>query len=155
MSLENNQQRRETGRDKPAGLADEGPILITRAVVDRIKELAEKDSHIEICGYLAGTGGTIREIFPMTNADDSAEHYAFLPEEQFQALEKAAGLNLELSAVYHSHLASAARMSAEDIRLAYDTSISYLIYSLLTEKLRAYRVGQGQAVTEVPLEVIP
>ena len=154
MPRQDNHQRHETGLEKPAGVLDDGPILITRAVVGKIKELAEKDSHIEICGYLAGTENTIGEIFPMTNTDDSAEHYAFAPEEQFEALEKASRLNLDLSAVYHSHLSSPARMSAEDIRLAYDTSVTYFIYSLLTEKLRAYRVGEGKAVTEVSIEVV-
>ena len=155
MPPKENQQPQTAGPKQPAGSPDGIPILITRAVVSRIKELAEKDSHIEICGYLAGQEDTIHEIFPMTNTDNSAEHYSFAPEEQFEALEKASRLNLDLAAVYHSHLASPAKMSEEDLRLAYDTSIAYLIYSLSTGKLRAYRVGEGKTAAEAPIEVIP
>ena len=155
MPPEENQQPQATGCRQPSGSAEEGSIFITRAVVSKRKELAQNYSHIEICGDLAGRKDTIHEIFPMTNTDNSAEHYSFAPEEQFEALEKASRLNLDLAAVYHSHLASPARMSEEDLRLAYDTSIAYLIYSLSTGKLRAYRVGEGKTAAEVPMEVIP
>lgn len=130
-------------------------IRIPEAILTVIRKLAEEDPHIETCGYLAGIGEEVKEIFPMTNMDQSPEHFTFVPEEQFSVLDKAEKAGLDLIGVYHSHPASPARMSAEDIRLAYDTSIFYLIYSLLTQELKAFRVDGEKEVTEVQAEIIP
>ncbi len=130
-------------------------IRIPEAILAVIRKLAEEDPHIETCGYLAGIGEEVKEIFPMTNMDQSPEHFTFVPEEQFSVLDKAEKAGLDLIGVYHSHPASPARMSAEDIRLAYDTSIFYLIYSLLTQELKAFRVEGEKEVTEVQAEIIP
>lgn len=130
-------------------------IRIPEAILAVIRKLAEEDPHIETCGYLAGIGEEVKEIFPMTNMDQSPEHFTFVPEEQFSVLDKAEKAGLDLIGVYHSHPASPARMSAEDIRLAYDTSIFYLIYSLLTQELKAFRVDGEKEVTEVQAEIIP
>lgn len=130
-------------------------IRIPEAILAVIRKLAEEDPHIETCGYLAGIGEEVKEIFPMTNMDQSPEHFTFVPEEQFSVLDKAEKAGLDLIGVYHSHPASPARMSAEDIRLAYDTSVFYLIYSLLTQELKAFRVDGEKEVTEVQAEIIP
>lgn len=130
-------------------------IRIPEAILAVIRKLAEEDPHIETCGYLAGIGEEVKEIFPMTNMDQSPEHFTFVPEEQFSVLDKAEKAGLDLIGVYHSHPASPARMSAEDIRLAYDTSIFYLIYALLTQELKAFRVDGEKEVTEVQAEIIP
>ncbi len=130
-------------------------IRIPEAILAVIRKLAEENPHIETCGYLAGNGEEVKEIFPMTNMDQSPEHFTFVPEEQFSVLDKAGEAGLELIGVYHSHPASPARMSVEDIRLAYDTSVFYLVYSLLTKELKAFRVDREKGVTEVPAEIIP
>ncbi len=130
-------------------------IRIPEAILAVIRKLAEENPHIETCGYLAGNGEEAKEIFPMTNMDQSPEHFTFVPEEQFSVLDNAAEAGLELIGVYHSHPVSPARMSAEDIRLAYDTSVFYLVYSLLTKELKAFRVDREKGVTEVPAEIIP
>ena len=130
-------------------------IRIPEAILAVIRKLAEEDPHIETCGYLAGNGEEVKDIFPMTNMDQSPEHFAFVPEEQFSVLDKAEEAGLDLIGVYHSHPASPARMSAEDIRLAYDTSVFYLIYSLLTKELKAFRVDGEKGVSEVQTEIMP
>ncbi len=89
----------------------------------------------------------------MTNADQSSEHYSFDPEEQFKVLREAQDLGLDLIAVYHTHPATPPRMSVEDIRLAYDTSIFYVIYSLQTDSLKAFRVNDDKEVTEVTVRI--
>jgi len=58
-------------------------IRIPEAILAVIRKLAEEDPHIETCGYLAGIGEEVKEIFPMTNMDQSPEHFTFVPEEQF------------------------------------------------------------------------
>jgi proteasome lid subunit RPN8/RPN11 len=48
---------------------------------------------------------------------------------------------------YHSHPATPARPSVEDIRLAYDPDIFYFIISLATGKpeIKAFRIINGEA----------
>jgi proteasome lid subunit RPN8/RPN11 len=57
--------------------------------------------------------------------------------------------------VYHSHPASPARPSQEDIRLAFDPSINYIIVSLVSPEpdLRAFLIRNG-IVTPEPVEVV-
>ena len=92
---------------------------------------AKKGAPLEVCGYLAEKNGVIEEIFPIKNTDASAEHYSMAPSDQFDAIRKIRDQKLTLRAAFHSHPESPARPSAEDIRLAYDPSISYLILSLM------------------------
>ncbi|RKX78583.1 MAG: hypothetical protein DRP87_05890 [Spirochaetes bacterium] len=132
-------------------------IKIPAGIVERIKKQAMEEAPIEACGYLGGRGDVVREIFPMTNTDKSPEHFSFSPEEQFEVLNRAREMELELIAVYHSHPATPARMSEEDIRLAYDPDFIYLIYSLSDDKLKAFRVikeEERKQVLNIPIEEI-
>ena len=89
----------------------------------------------------------------MTNVDASAEHFSFDPKEQFAAVKAARAEELDLVANYHSHPETPARMSTEDLRLANDSSIVYLIYSVADSTLKAFTVDGSRTVTEEPLVV--
>ena len=129
-------------------------ICIPEPIVKNIIQHADDERPLEACGYLAGTGNEVKDIYPMTNIDQSPEHYSFDPEEQFAAMKKAQAQELDLMAVYHTHPATTPRMSAEDVRLAYDTSIYYVIYSLQTDEVKAFKVNSNKQVTEVPVKII-
>ena len=129
-------------------------ICIPEPIVKNIIQHADDERPLEACGYLAGTGNEVKDIYPMTNVDQSPEHYSFDPEEQFAAMKKAQAQELDLMAVYHTHPATTPRMSAEDVRLAYDTSIYYVIYSLQTDEVKAFKVNSNKQVTEVPVKII-
>ena len=127
-------------------------ISLSKSIQDAIVRQAEAEMPNECCGYLAGTRSeadiTVSRRFPMTNVDASPEHFSFDPKEQFAAIKAARADDLELLANYHSHPETSARMSAEDIRLANDTSIIYLIYSVEDAKLKAFTVDSSRTVTE-------
>jgi proteasome lid subunit RPN8/RPN11 len=123
-------------------------IKIPQNIVAEIIKHAQKEVPLEACGYLAGTGDQIEEIFALANRDKSPEHFSFDPKEQFKAVKTARAKGLELLAVYHSHPSSPARLSKEDLRLAYDSKMLYVIYSLLNQELKAYKVT-GQKPEEV------
>ena len=91
----------------------------------------------------------------MTNADHSPEHFSFDPKEQFAAFREARAQGLEICAVYHSHPASPARPSAEDLHLAYDPHLLYVIASLADgkEDLKAFKIKDRKA-EPVPIEVV-
>lgn len=127
-------------------------ISLSRSIQDAIVRQAEAELPNECCGYLAGsrskTDITLIRRFPMTNVDESPEHFSFDPKEQFAAIKAARVDEIELLANYHSHPETPARMSVEDIRLANDTSIVYLIYSVADGKLKAFTVDDSRTVTE-------
>ena len=109
----------------------------------------------EACGYLAGVldSGevTVVKRYGMTNVDKSPEHFSFDPKEQFAAVKDARAAGLTMVANYHSHPETPARMSEEDKRLANDTSILYLIYSVADDTLKAFQVGPDRNVLEVAI----
>lgn len=131
-------------------------IQIETKVLSRIIDHALKDAPIEACGYLAGSNGAIVDAIPMTNADNSPTHYSFTPEEQFSAVKSARRKNMRILATYHSHPETPARMSKEDIKLAFDTSLSYFIVSLAGEEpvVKAFRVVDGSS-REEEIRIIP
>ena len=108
-------------------------IKIPQSVYDEVVAHALKDNPIEACGYLAGINGEVKYAIPMKNTDESNEHFSFNPQEQFDAFKKTKSEGLRLIAVYHSHPETPARPSEEDIRLAYDPNVSYIIVSLASE----------------------
>jgi len=116
---------------------------------------AKKDLPNECCGYLAGKGAYVTAAYPLINIDDSPEHFSFDPEEQFAAIKDMRKKNLDAIAVYHSHPETQARPSKEDIRLAYDSDISYLIISLARKNpdVKLFKIRKDQ-VEKVEIEII-
>ncbi len=108
-------------------------ITLPKSVYDDIVSHALEANPIEACGYLAGLNGEVKYAIRMKNIDNSAEHFSFDPQEQFDAFKKTQKEGLRLIAAYHSHPETPARPSVEDIKLAYDPNISYLIISLAGE----------------------
>ncbi|MDR0997392.1 MAG: M67 family metallopeptidase [Zoogloeaceae bacterium] len=131
-------------------------LSLSQSVLDQLIDHARRDAPIEACGYLAGTGDLAQVYFPMRNVDQSAEHFAFDPAEQFAAFRQAQQSGLRLIACCHSHPATPSRPSAEDIRLAYDPNLHYVIVSLADEEpvVNSFRIRQGEVEKE-PLEVLP
>lgn len=129
-------------------------LKIRQSVRKAMIDLAVAESPVEACGYLAGVDGEARLLIPMTNVDHSPEHFSFAPEEQFGALKQARNAGLRLIAVFHSHPATPARMSAEDIRLANDPGMVYLIVSLMEAEpvVRGFRMEHRLPV-EITLEI--
>ena len=116
---------------------------------------AKKEAPLEACGYLASKDGIIIASYPLANIDKSNEHFSFDPKEQFMAVKDARVKGLEICVVYHSHPASPARPSQEDIKLAYDPNMSYFIVSLAggNQEVRAFSI-KGGVVSEINLEAI-
>ncbi|MGD2278677.1 MAG: M67 family metallopeptidase [Candidatus Omnitrophota bacterium] len=129
-------------------------LKIPGKIVDAIIEQARREAPVEACGYLAGKGKVVYERYEMTNADASHEHFSLDPKEQFAMVKESRSRGLEILAVYHSHPETPARPSEEDIRLAYDPDIIYVIVSLQKggKVVRAFNIRKG-IVEEVPVSV--
>jgi len=129
-------------------------IRIPTAIYDGIVAQAYAELPNEACGLLVGTAGEVVKQHALTNIDHSPEHFSFDPAEQFQVLRSARTEGLEIIANYHSHPETPSRPSVEDIRLAFDPNILYLIVSLSAEipVLKAFNIQNGIS-KEVPIEV--
>jgi proteasome lid subunit RPN8/RPN11 len=125
-------------------------LRIPQDIVDAIIGQAREGLPEEVCGYLAGSGDEVIRWFPLTNIDHSPEHFSFDPAEQFQVLRQTRKEGLEILANYHSHPETPARPSIEDIKLAYDPKISYVILSLVADSpvIKSFKINDGKVTNE-------
>ena len=130
-------------------------LKIKQEVIDKIVEHGGQEAPLEACGYLAEQDGVICKHFELINIDQSPVHYSMDPAEQFATVKKCRDHGLSLRAVYHSHPETPARPSAEDIKLAYDPELSYVIVSLAEPgpTVKSFIIKKGK-VTPEPLETV-
>ena len=106
----------------------------------------------EACGILAGsTAGSAGEFFPMKNLDLSSISYFMDPKEQLVIFKKMREMGIEMTGIFHSHVASAAAPSQKDVRLAFYPEVSYLIVSLSDRQkpiLRSFKIKDEKATEE-------
>jgi proteasome lid subunit RPN8/RPN11 len=124
-------------------------INIPQHIIDSIVRQALSELPNEACGLLTGKDGVVHKHYPLTNTDHSPEHFSFDPKEQFPVLKEARAEGLRIVANYHSHPSTPARPSEEDIRLAYDPDIIYIILSLADEtpSIKAFSIQGGEVST--------
>ena len=131
-------------------------LTIARSVYAKMLAAAQTAAPLEACGLLAGQDDQVTQCYVLTNVDASAEHFSMKPEEQFAAIKQMRATGLRMLGIWHSHPASPARMSEEDLRLAYTPDAVYVILSLLDPtqpQIRAFVVPDNIA-QEVPLELV-
>ena len=130
-------------------------MKIKKDIREKIVAHAKTLAPIEACGYLASQDDIVRKHYELTNTDRSEEHFSFDPAEQFATLKDARANHLEVCAVYHSHPVTPARPSQEDIKLAYDPTISYVIISLADEggDVKSFKIEKG-CVTPEDIEIV-
>lgn len=123
---------------------------IEKTIIKQIVSEAYSANPLECCGYLAGNDHFITHAYPMKNIDQSNIHYSFEPKEQFKTVKDIRNRGMEVLGVYHSHPETPARPSKEDIRLAYDPQISYVIISLCDEKsdVKSFKIVNGKVEQE-------
>ncbi len=125
-------------------------LKITKNVISGIITHAKNKAPIEACGYLAEKEGVIVKQYRMKNMDASPVHYSLDPEEQFEAVRDMQKKGLKLAAVYHSHPTTSAHPSQEDIRLAYDPDLSYVIVSRSGDSdiLKSFKISNNRVEPE-------
>ena len=109
-------------------------LKISQNVIDAIVTHGNSEAPLEACGYLAEKDGVVCKSIAMKNVDASPVHYSMDPKEQFAAVRKCREAGLAIKAVYHTHPETEAYPSTEDIKLAYDPDLSYVIVSLAGSK---------------------
>jgi [CysO sulfur-carrier protein]-S-L-cysteine hydrolase len=133
-------------------------IRIKQSDFDAMTAFAREGLPNEACGLIAGKADentkTIEKVYFLTNTDANAEHFSIDPKEQLAAVRNMRELGLVPLGNFHSHPSTPARLSDEDIKLAYDPKASYLVLSLAEELpvLKAFEVKNGE-VSPQTLEI--
>ena len=130
-------------------------LRIKQDIIDRIVAHGRTEAPFEACGYLAEKDGIIIQHFELTNIDKSPVHFSMDPTEQFAVVKECRNQGLKICAVYHTHPETPARPSKEDIKLAYDPSVSYVIVSLAEAdpNIKSFNIQKGIVEPE-PLRII-
>ena len=129
-------------------------MRIPTNIYDELLEHAREEAPNECCGLIGGTDGVAKTAYRARNAEASPLRYNLDPQDQFRIMTEMEERGEELSAIYHSHTASAAYPSQTDINLATYPDSIYLILSLAggEEPLRGFRIDDGE-ISEVELTV--
>ncbi|MFC1463157.1 M67 family metallopeptidase [Verrucomicrobiota bacterium] len=129
-------------------------LEIEAGVFDQMLQASRNAFPLEACGLLAGSDARATRLYSLTNADASPVHYSMIAEEQFAAIRDIRKLGLRLLAIWHSHPAKPARMSPEDLRLAYTPDVVYAVLSLVADapSLRCF-VVEDAAAEEIQVTV--
>ena len=125
-------------------------IYLSKKEIARLVVHAKSSFPAEACGILAGSSGRVEEVFEMTNVHNSGESFFMDPEEQFKVAKEVRARGMEILAIYHSHVSSSAYPSSEDVDMAYDPRISYVIISLTNSDrpaVRSFKIN-GNSITE-------
>lgn len=130
-------------------------IKLSKEDLDNIIEHAKSELPNEACGLIAGTVNgedkEIKKVYYLTNIDHSNEHFSLDPKEQLAAIKDMRANGYKPLGNWHSHPESPSRPSEEDKRLAYDSSASYLILSLMEQDhpvLNSFHIEGSQAEKE-------
>ncbi|MBR6045652.1 MAG: M67 family metallopeptidase [Ruminococcus sp.] len=129
-------------------------IKLRKSDYDKIVAHAKKEAPVEACGLIAGEleGGDkiVKKVYILTNIDHAEEHFTLDPKEQLSAVKDMRAEGLVPLGNWHSHPVSPSRPSEEDKRLAYDSSASYMILSLMDEEpvLNSFHIEGDKAEKE-------
>ena len=130
-------------------------MKITQETIEEIIVHGRGESPLEACGYLAEKDGVVCKYIAMKNVDASPVHYSMEPKEQFNAVRSCRAAGFTIRAVCHTHPETAAYPSKEDIRLAYDPNLSYVIVSLAetTPTIHSFIIRKDDVIQE-EIEII-
>lgn len=133
-------------------------LRIIKSDYQKMVDHAVKELPNEACGLIAGVleDGikSVKEVYLLTNADASREHFSMRPEEQLAAIKDMRAKGYELFGNWHSHPESPSRPSEEDKRLAHDPGADYLILSLQDRDAPVLNAFRIKGHTEVSREEI-
>ncbi len=125
---------------------------------EKILSHAKNEAPIEACGLIAGhiegKDKIIDKVYILTNIDHAEEHFSLDPREQLAAVKDMRSNGYEQLGNWHSHPVSPSRPSDEDKRLAYDSTASYMILSLMDEEpvLNSFHI-EGDTATKEDLVI--
>ncbi|BBA35252.1 Mov34/MPN/PAD-1 family protein [Methylocaldum marinum] len=130
-------------------------IHIPRTLVNQLLRYAQTFPDVEICGLVGAKGGIPSHCYPVTNAAPTPDcRFQMEPREQIEAMRQMRERGEELFAIFHSHPAAPAELSAIDLEQAAYPDALYLIISLNTKgvlEMRGFRINRARQTEEITL----
>ena len=127
-------------------------LWIKREIYEELLRHCLKEPAKEVCGILAGREKRIGRIFPLVNISDNPKFcYVIDSREPLKLFKELRTQNLEMVAIYHSHVDAQAYPSQRDIEMASYPESSYIIVSLSDPKspvARSFRIVDGKISEE-------
>jgi proteasome lid subunit RPN8/RPN11 len=121
-------------------------IEVPRELLEAAISHARDGAPDEVCGWLAGKGNRVQEIYPVPNAaEDPGSRFRMEPEAQLAAMREIRNKGLELNGTYHSHPRIPPLPSPRDRDLVLYPDVAHLIISLATPEpeVRCWRITQA------------
>ena len=110
-------------------------IRLSKSDFEKMLSHAKSELPNEACGLIGGVeedgNKIVKKVYLLTNLDKSNEHFSLDPKEHLAAVKDMRANGLSPLGNWHSHPESPSRPSDEDKRLAYDSTASYMILSLM------------------------
>lgn len=109
----------------------------------------------EACGIVAGEDQTSRAVYPVTNILHSPVRYRMDPVQQLDVFNQIDENDLQLLAIYHSHLQGPPGPSQIDVAEAAYPGVIHLIWSPTAEGwgCRGFLIEDG-SVSEVQVQIV-
>lgn len=124
-------------------------IGLYQTIQDAMIQHAKSQAPQEACGLLLGHEDIALRFCTMRNMHQNPRHeFEMDPEEMRLVFEACHDRGFKLVGIFHSHVRMPAKPSPVDIALAFYPDAHYLIYSVLHEELRAYRIQHNTATPE-------
>lgn len=123
------------------------------AMLASILRHAEREHPLEACGVIGGSwNGTLVEVIPMVNAEQSADVFRMDPEQQLLVWQDLEHRGLRPVVLYHTHTGSPAEPSSVDRQYSQDPLVHYLIVSTRDAQARSWVWRDGDLFEE-PLDL--
>lgn len=135
-----------------------GTIRLSALQLEEILQDIRQKPYQEACGLLAGVGGRVEQVYPITNvAANPAASFYMDPREQLTAFKDMDAHGWTPLAAYHSHPPGGPVVpSVSDIALALDPALVSVIIVMdgddTLKTMRAFQIDGGQ-VREIPLAI--
>lgn len=132
-------------------------LTLKKELLTRIIGQCQEKFPNEACGILAGRNNAAEKVYLLTNISDNPKLcYIIDPKEQLSIFKQLRSDNLEMLAIFHSHIDVEAYPSKKDVELAYYPESSYIIISLSNQKtpqVRSFRIVEGK-ISEEELKIV-
>lgn len=137
------------------------PLIVPSTLAAEMIAHARAGVPNEVCGVLAGNGGVLTAVYPVTNLDPDSRRYLMDPKGLLYAMLDCERRGWDLLGFYHSHPTSPPFPSETDLAMAFYPDHYYAIVSLLNSaapEIRFFLFRDGRfdlaAVTAPPGEAV-
>lgn len=131
-------------------------VQILESIQQEVVQQLLDERPYEGCGLLAGLKNRITHRIHTPNKSASAVRYEIDPKDLLKAFRQIDDADLELLAIYHSHVTTQAYPSPTDIKFATYPDALYIVVTLMDIRqpvMRAFYIKDG-AVVEEPVETV-